>query len=139
MAMLESARLASASEPARKSLLGSSIAIGAYGKTARMPAADVCAIRDYFAHMPRRWMQCLLEDDDLYIEGEDEYEALDVYLKDLGFTGRPVYACLKCRCLYDCDMKWKWKDTVLEKMRCATCGAQLVPYRETQQREAARP
>ena len=118
-----------------RSLLSSRTPAHGYGSACHVTSEDAIAMRRYFACMPRPWMDCLMEDENFYLVDDEDYEMLDVYLKNIGFTGRPIYACLKCQCLYDCDMTWKWKDTVLENTACATCGAQLVSYKQQQQQQ----
>lgn len=119
----------------KMSMLTSTIAVCECGTMTQAATADVIAVRKYFAHMPRCWAKRLLKDKDFYLIDASDYELLDAYLKKLGFTGRPTYACWKCQCLYDCDMTWKWADTILENMRCATCGGQLASYHHEEQEQ----
>ena len=85
----------------------------------------------YFQGMPELWVYCILGDSDFPVESEEDFITLDKYLKGLGFTGRPTYACMSCNMIYDCDMTWKWNVISKRDIACPCCQRKLIPYKET--------
>ena len=75
----------------------------------------------YFLNMPWNWTRTIdVLDDNPWIE-HDDVRTVDVYLKSLGFTGRPRYGCRNCRRVFRIDIGWKKISTCIGHLSCVEC------------------